>query len=357
MDYKIRVQCTIELDKPSSSCTSEFFYVALDGDKSMANSQYYCGKGTVDSTSQFRKVVLAYTSSSQQSGGRFSCTLSLIAPTPSNCDCGWAIAPKIVGGTETRVNQYPSMVGLIYTGDNGIFCGAVISEYAMFIKFLVLIVSSSIVNHFYLMSAAHCFDNTLYSNAANVLAIVGEHDTKTPAESKYTLIYRVEAIIKHPQYNSNTNLNDIALVKITSTTPIEWSMGVGPACLPYLYRNTDFTNAYLDIVGWGTTSFAGPKSTVLLKATVVADSQSDCVKYYSSLTSNQICTKPQYNSNSDACQYDSGGPVYYVAQRQYSIGIISYGQYCGNQKPAVNTRVTSYLSWIESKTGGGFCQK
>lgn len=205
------------------------------------------------------------------------------------------------------------------------------------------------------MTAAHCFYQTVYNNPNNIMARVGEHDTKTTAESKYTLEYYVTRIDIHEQYNPNGDLNDIALVRVSS--PIEWSMGVGPSCLPYLYRYTDFTNAYVTIAGWGTTQFAGPKSTVLLKATVIVDSSNNCLQYYPSLTANQICTKPQYNSNSDACQYDSGGPVYYVAQRQYSVGTISYGQYCGNSKPAINTKVASYLPWIERMTGGGFCQK
>lgn len=131
LDYKIRLQCTIELDKPSSACSSEFFYVALDGDKQMSNSQYFCGSGTLDLTSQFRKIVIAYTSSSQQTAGRFSCTLTLIAPTADNCECGWSISPKIVSGTETRVNEFPSMVAMVYKGDNGIFCGGTISKYYM----------------------------------------------------------------------------------------------------------------------------------------------------------------------------------------------------------------------------------
>lgn len=220
---------------------------------------------------------------------------------------------------------------------------------------LVFNVFLSTVNHYYVLSAAHCFYNSVYNNPSNVLARVGEQDTKTTAESKYTLDYPVIQIIIHSQYNPNGNLNDLSLVRVQGA--IEWSIGVGPACLPYVYQSTDFTNAYVTIAGFGSSSFAGPVSTVLQKATVVVDSASDCKNYYSTLVSSQMCTKPQYNSNADSCQYDSGGPVYYAPQRQYVVGVISSGLYCGTQKPSINTKVASFLSWIESNTGGGFCQK
>lgn len=137
LDYKIRVQCTLEMDKPTSTaCTTEFFYVALDGDKAMTNSQYFCGNGQVDLTSQFTKLVIGYTSSSSQTAGRFSCTLSLIAPTAANCDCGWNLNSKIVSGTEARVNEFPSMVAMMYKPQMTVFCGGVISEYIWSLKTL-----------------------------------------------------------------------------------------------------------------------------------------------------------------------------------------------------------------------------
>ncbi|KAL5287656.1 hypothetical protein ACFFRR_008512 [Megaselia abdita] len=298
----------------------------------MKNSKYYCGSGQIEVTSYSREMVLAYTSSSQQTAGRFSCTLSL-----ADCDCGWSMSSKIVSGTETRVNEFPSMVALIYEPNKSVFCGG------------------TIINEYYVMSAAHCFYQTMYNNPSQIRARVGEHDVKTNAESQYTRDYLVSSITFHNQYSPTNDLNDIAVVRVS--TPFEWSVGVGPSCLPYSYQNTDFTNAYAVIVGWGTQEFAGPVSTVLQKATVVVDSANNCRQYYPSLTTNQICTKPQYYSNSDSCQYDSGGPVYYIGQRHYSLGVISYGQYCGNQKPSINTKVVSYLPWLKSVTGADFCQK
>lgn len=112
----------------------------------MSNSQYYCGTGNIDVTSTFNKVALAYTSSSTETAGKFSCYLTLVPESQSNCDCGYSISPKIVSGTETRVNEFPSMVGMIYAPDNSIFCGGTISKYDLvseFVKLKILLLQQS----------------------------------------------------------------------------------------------------------------------------------------------------------------------------------------------------------------------
>lgn len=41
---------------------------------------------------------------------------------------------KIVGGTVTEVNEYASMVGLIYRPSGSLFCGGAISKYNLYKK-------------------------------------------------------------------------------------------------------------------------------------------------------------------------------------------------------------------------------
>nr|CAH7723684.1 unnamed protein product [Callosobruchus chinensis] len=38
--------------------------------------------------------------------------------------------------------------------------------------------------------------------------------------------------------------------------------------------------------------------------------------------------------------------------RLHLVGVISYGNGCTSRQPSVNTRVTSYLSWIVSRRSG-----
>lgn len=65
-----------------------------------------------------------------------------------------------------------------------------------------------------------------------------------------------------------------------------------------------------------------------------------------------MCT---YAPGKDACQSDSGGPLYYFERgigRLLQVGAISYGLACATAKPGVNVRVSSHLAWIVSVTSG-----
>ena len=58
-------------------------------------------------------------------------------------------------------------------------------------------------------------------------------------------------------------------------------------------------------------------------------------------------------SGKDTCRGDSGGPlVLKLGQYKtyYQIGIVSFGfeGICGNGRPAIYTRLASYLEWIQA---------
>lgn len=77
------------------------------------------------------------------------------------------------------------------------------------------------------------------------------------------------------------------------------------------------------------------------------------------LSEEQICTTG--NGVADACQFDSGAPLLYfhpMAQRYFTIGIVSYGIGCRMNMPSVNTRVSSYMPWIEeyADNSQAFCK-
>lgn len=117
--------------------------------------------------------------------------------------------------------------------------------------------------------------------------------------------------------------------------------------------------SYVDIIGWGTTSFAGPFSDTLQKATVIITDNTACAQTYNDTTiyPSQICTYDYLGTSKDSCQYDSGGPVIRRGLRQYLLGCISFGKFCGQGGYAVgvNTRISSYLTWIFQTTGYSTC--
>lgn len=64
-----------------------------------------------------------------------------------------------------------------------------------------------------------------------------------------------------------------------------------------------------------------------------------------------VCTSGNVDGNGvGACSGDSGGPVCTVTTGAdpVLVGIISAGFGCSGTKPTLNTRITSYLTWINA---------
>ncbi|TMW46873.1 hypothetical protein DOY81_008047 [Sarcophaga bullata] len=337
LDYDITLNCTINLDKAANACSTEFFYMARDGDSQLRDSEQFCGSGTFIRKSLFRTVVLAYVSGG--SFGSFRCELNV---QQQPCDCGWSVNTKITNGQETSVNEFPSMVALRDVPSLlPHFCGG------------------TIISHKHVLTAAHC--TSVQPILSNIQVLVGHHNLQQNTPVKYAAIYRVSNVIVHPQYSKNPVNNDIAIY--VTTTPIEWSRGVGPICLPPLANaNTDFAYTFVDVIGWGTTKPAGPLSNTLQKVNLMVTDQQTCVNAYADenpIYNTQMCTYDTTGTSKDSCQYDSGGPVVLKSTRQFQVGIISYGRLCGEggYSIGINTRTTSYLPWIHANTGYTICNK
>lgn len=90
------------------------------------------------------------------SGGLYFCEVY----ATQGCDCGRKKQTRIVGGSETAVNEYPGMAALISKANRDVLCGA------------------TIIDANYAMTAAHCVN---YQNryAKDMLLLVGEHDYTT----------------------------------------------------------------------------------------------------------------------------------------------------------------------------------
>ncbi|XP_037033544.1 venom serine protease-like [Bradysia coprophila] len=324
-EYQVRATCSINLSDPSNgSCSSERFYFATDGRKDLSTSVYYCGAKTIGLTSQGNQMVLAYIST--VNNGIFDCSITTV------CDCGWSISSRIVGGTTAGVNEFTPMAALVDTYTYKIYCGA------------------TIVSSKYVVTAAHCLKVTTPSNTT---VLVGDHNIKTGNETNYAAVYIVKRFVPKTDYSPTTNLNDIGLVE--TVNPILWSRGVSPVCLPFYYTSADFSGTTLTATGWGSTSFGGPVSDVLLKVdlNVLSNTNAQCTSTYPNVASSQMCT---YSSQKDTCQRDSGGPLFYrgpTDPRLFLVGLVSLGEGCGGSNPSLNSRLTSFLTWIESITGTG----
>lgn len=68
-----------------------------------------------------------------------------------------------------------------------------------------------LVSQFFAITASHCFD--AYPNTATIALLVGDHDTSIGSETIWAAVYLLQYYKKHNEYNSETNSNDIALMK------------------------------------------------------------------------------------------------------------------------------------------------
>lgn len=242
---------------------------------------------------------------------------------------GTGPAAGIVGGEEARPHQYPFMAGLVDLEERRVMCGG------------------ALIGERWVVTAAHCVTGS-YSSTDRVGVLLGEHDLTAREDSPNAVMAATARMVVHPDYDPESQRNDIALVRLAE--PVAFDRDVRPIALPHSFARGAFDHTRVEAPGWGTTSFGGRTSAVL--RTVALDTMSNPVcgtRGMPQVAPSQLCT---YTPGRDTCQYDSGGPlVHAVARKPYLIGLVSYGKGCATETPAVNTRVWSYLSWIERTTG------
>jgi len=254
------------------------------------------------------------------------------APPLTSCKCGQPNrVSKIVGGVTTEANEYPWQVGLISSSSSRTpFCGG------------------SLISNREILTAAHCTGNGIR------WVVLGEHNLNI-ADGEQRV--QVCSTINHPNYNSNNQQNDFAILRLCN--PVTFTKNISPACLPSSSNNYD--NVQAVVSGWGTQSESGSQPSTLLEVNVDTMTNAQCttspMQYNPSwIFSNMICAGGQ--GGKDSCQGDSGGPMSTKeSSGAYSlIGVVSWGIGCARQGyPGVYSRVTSALSWINSNMQGSTC--
>ncbi|CAG9864067.1 unnamed protein product [Phyllotreta striolata] len=336
-DPRVDLQVDFQLQTPR--CNGDKLKVSLSGSSDFRDSRNYCGFGTVSLISEDNKIAVGDTLISQ--GGRFLCSLTALenfdstansssnTETPSACDCGLKSSRRIVGGVNTKINEYPSMAGLVDIPNPEILCGA------------------NIISDRYLLSAAHCMAVFTLDSMG---ILVGDWNISTGSDTQFAALYKALNIYVHPKFDARKQINDLAIIK--TERKIAFSLKVNPICLPFRFTTFDFTDQNATLLGWGQLFFSGPMSDTLQKVNVDVVNNTYCAEKLApnAIENSQICT---FTPGKDACQSDSGGPLLWFdprSTRLQQIGVVSYGYACASNKPGVHTRVTSYLTWIVSQT-------
>nr|ALE15214.1 trypsin-like serine protease precursor [Diatraea saccharalis] len=228
---------------------------------------------------------------------------------------------RIVGGRDTTIDNYPSLVQV----EN---------------RFIIVWFQNcggNILTTRYILSAAHCFTGETYSPS----------NRRIRAGSSYRntggIVIGVKRSINHPSYIDYQYDGDISVVELE--TPLVYSSVIQQASIiaPGAEIRDNMPAVY---AGWGSIEENGPSSRVLQHVNVFTINRNICRQRYSeeAITDNMICAGVLDEGGRDACQGDSGGPMYV---QNILVGIISWGYGCGSPSfPGVNTAVSSYTDWI-----------
>ncbi|XP_060807573.1 trypsin CFT-1 [Amyelois transitella] len=242
-----------------------------------------------------------------------------------------AATNRIVGGSETTIQQYPFAIQLLVNSQ--LQCGG------------------SLLTLRHVLTAAHCF----YDGNNNLIApsVFSVRAGSTRLSSGGSVV-RLSMYIVHPSYNPFTYDNDIAVIVLRSRLRASTSLNiVGVPMQGYAVPD----NSTVVHVGWGRTHPAiQAPSEILRHVAVYVVNNSLCAQRYreiylmpgvpATVTQNMICAGVLDVGGRDACQGDSGGPLLF---NNSLVGVTSWGYGCAEPRyPGVSARVSSYTNWINA---------
>ncbi|XP_068121228.1 chymotrypsin-like elastase family member 1 [Hyperolius riggenbachi] len=236
---------------------------------------------------------------------------------------------RVVGGANSAKNAWPWQVSLQYISGSSWYhtCGG------------------SLIRVNRVLTAAHCVDRV-----ATYRVVLGEHDLSNNEGTEQAI--SVSTIRIHASWNTNNGAAgyDIAVLHLASSATINSYVRLAslPAEGTILAHNHSCT-----ISGWGRLSTGGSSPSILQQAPLPVVAHSTCSTrsfWGTTVKTTMVCAGG--NGTQAGCDGDSGGPLNCLVNGAYQVhGIASFVSSLGcnaYQKPTVFTRVSAYISWINS---------
>ncbi|KAM9095877.1 serine protease 38-like isoform 1-T1 [Sarcophilus harrisii] len=246
----------------------------------------------------------------------------------SNSECGRPFREgKIIGGQDALDGKWPWQVTFFFRGYHT--CGG------------------SILSKYWVLTAAHCFDQTL-DLLEHFKVYVGLTDLKSI--NSHIQKRGIKQVIIHPLYKlTHPNGHDIALVQLSKA--LKFNYLVLPVCLPKSNINLDTTETCW-ITGWGKMRESGIMVDILQETEIPLLDQFLCQILYGSIffiQEDMICAA-DLSLMKSPCQGDSGGPLVCKFNDTWiQIGVVTWGKGCSIPLyPGVFARVPYFSTWISN---------
>jgi len=208
--------------------------------------------------------------------------------------------------------------------------------------------AGSIISSRYILTSAGCVE---YFQTSEVAIYVGAYET-VAKNSKLdpNNVYFVEEIKIHPDWNTNTIRNDVALIKLNRH--ISYTNTISPICLPPPSDSAAVLGKKLVLTGWGDDETKQQPEVLQQAALTIINDPTLCTYY--DISSNYCAIGNTTSIGANGCYGDSGGPLqYYKGSKWYAYGIASYlfvyeNGNCANDYPSFYTNVPYFVNWITS---------
>ncbi len=208
----------------------------------------------------------------------------------------------------------------------------------------------SLIGERWVLTAAHCVveKGALVDNAR---IWIGRHKTpKWNTQGFYTLA----GVWAHPDYESVTSGNDVALIRLDRPAP-------GRA-VPLILENDDGVwppGTAATVIGWGTTK-QGAKflASTLRQVRVPIVADASCARDYPlddpggyTFRSETMFCAGRPKGGIDSCQGDSGGPILTrTGGTWFQVGVVSWGQGCARPaSPGVYSRLETLAAPVVAR--------
>ncbi|XP_043202099.1 phenoloxidase-activating factor 2-like isoform X2 [Amphibalanus amphitrite] len=264
--------------------------------------------------------------------GHNQCGQRQLIPVP-----GYTLKPA-----ETSFGAYPWVATILREGDVFISSGVLISDQ-------------------WVLTVAHHVNK--YSNNYSGLKIrFGEWDASDPNHEPCAHEERtVSRLIVHPQFDSGSLAQDVALLQLSRPVSVSAYPHIGAACLPAGGQSFDYQRCW--VAGFGKDAFGqgGQYSFIQKEVDVPVVPHDQCQQQ---LRQTRLGAGFRLNGRAflcaggeqgkDSCEGDGGAPL--VCQggdgRWTVAGLVAWGIGCAEaNRPGVYVNVASYVDWVQQQTG------